>query len=162
MARRKFNKSYPLRGVRTPDTDTTRACEWCGRQYPKVQYGRRKFCSTACLRTNDRDKTLQEKYGISLEEYLRLWNKQNGRCAVCQRKSSITLAVEHSHITGTVRGLCCMMCNRDLIHPVDGDLRKIQNVIDFFTFMRDDLAGHKEPLVPQADTFSRPPDDLPF
>jgi hypothetical protein len=67
---------------------------------------------------------------------------QNGRCAVCQRKSRLTLAVEHSHITGTVRGLCCMGCNRDLIGPVDGDLDKIDRLIKFFQFMRDDLAAH--------------------
>jgi hypothetical protein len=64
---------------------------------------------------------------------------QNNRCAICGRRSRKRLAVDHSHITGTVRGLLCNNCNRDVVGPIDGDLAKIDAAIAFLTAMRNDL-----------------------
>lgn len=142
---------YVPRGDPTPNTAQSRACTWCGKQYAKVQYGRRSVCSEACRKAKTRDTVLKAKYGITLEDYKALWDKQDGRCALCRRKSKISLAVEHSHITGTIRGLCCMTCNRDIIGPLDGNIEKLQAAIDFLQFARDDLAAHlPEPRLPEA------------
>ncbi len=56
---------------------------------------------------------LMRTYGISVEEYEALKEKQDGRCALCQRKRK-RLAVDHCHKTGRVRGLLCGPCNRAL------------------------------------------------
>lgn len=59
-----------------------------------------------------RDRTLQQKFGITLEIYNQLLAQQNGVCAICggvDKKKS--LAVDHDHSTGKIRGLLCGRCN---------------------------------------------------
>jgi len=53
-------------------------------------------------------------YGITSDEYQRIYQYQGGRCALCRRATGRTrrLAVDHCHATGRVRGLCCKYCNR--------------------------------------------------
>ena len=50
-------------------------------------------------------------YGISLEDYDRMFTRQGGRCRICKRKSSRALFIDHCHVTGRVRGLLCNNCN---------------------------------------------------
>jgi len=56
-------------------------------------------------------------YGISIEEYNKLFTEQNGCCAICGRHQSefnLKLAVDHDHISGKIRGLLCNTCNKGL------------------------------------------------
>jgi hypothetical protein len=53
-------------------------------------------------------------YGLSLEDYDALLLRQNGACAICERKSDRTLCVDHCHSTRVVRGLLCRTCNLGL------------------------------------------------
>lgn len=42
---------------------------------------------------------------------------QDGKCAICKRKDiefKRHLAVDHDHLTGHIRGLLCLSCNRGL------------------------------------------------
>ena len=58
---------------------------------------------------------LNKKYGITPEEYQRLFNKQKGYCAICKRHQSDlkeALSVDHNHETGEIRGLLCPKCNK--------------------------------------------------
>jgi hypothetical protein len=59
-------------------------------------------------------------YGLSVEDYDSLLNKQNGVCAICEQKETVLdgvsgkvkmLSVDHCHDTGKVRGLLCSACN---------------------------------------------------
>jgi hypothetical protein len=52
-------------------------------------------------------------YGISLEEYDAMLDRQGGVCAICKRKpdEGKALFVDHCHVTGRVRGLLCGKCN---------------------------------------------------
>ena len=65
-----------------------------------------------------RSKRLQSLYGITVEQYDKLFDLQDGKCAIC--KSSDTgrgdewFCVDHDHSTGKVRGLLCNNCNRGL------------------------------------------------
>lgn len=66
---------------------------------------------------NQRRYALKRQYGITIEQYDELLEKQNGNCAICQRHHTEfkkRLAVEHCHSTGAIRGLCCTYCNRGL------------------------------------------------
>lgn len=63
------------------------------------------------------------RYGITLEEYERMLVAQEGVCAACgQPEKTVhaktgnpnSLAVDHDHETGKVRGLLCSPCNRAL------------------------------------------------
>jgi hypothetical protein len=68
-----------------------------------------------------RNKILLNKYGITLEEYNSMLEKQEHKCAICGDHESNTrwgktvkLAVDHDHTTGKVRGLLCQRCNTTL------------------------------------------------
>lgn len=54
-------------------------------------------------------KAVQDRYGLSAEEYKALLVKQNGCCAICNM--SRKLHVDHDHQTDAVRGLLCFRCN---------------------------------------------------
>lgn len=62
-----------------------------------------------------RENGLIRKYGISVEDYQRMLDRQEGRCAICGAdkpgRNNKTFAVDHSHIDGSVRGLLCIKCN---------------------------------------------------
>jgi len=53
------------------------------------------------------------KYGISLDEFTIMVNKQGGKCAICEN-SCENLTVDHDHATGQVRDLLCGNCNSGL------------------------------------------------
>lgn len=59
---------------------------------------------------------LKKNYGITVEDYERMLQDQNGVCAICQNAcpSGKNLAVDHDHETDRIRGLLCMNCNQGL------------------------------------------------
>jgi len=54
---------------------------------------------------------LRRKYGLSLQDYDRMFARQRGICPMCWKKFKRTPCVDHSHVTGLVRGLLCRNCN---------------------------------------------------
>ena len=56
---------------------------------------------------------LQTNYGITLEEYNLLSEEQSKKCKICNQNcpTGKSLAVDHNHKTGKVRGLLCKNCN---------------------------------------------------
>ena len=76
---------------------------------------------------------IKKKYGLTIENYNALLEKQGGVCALCgvkpcdwknlrqlseedgrKKRKLNRLAVDHNHVTGKVRGLLCVSCNRAL------------------------------------------------
>jgi hypothetical protein len=54
-------------------------------------------------------------YGITVAEYNRIHDQQQGLCAICkQTNNKKSLCIDHDHATGEVRGLLCDKCNRGL------------------------------------------------
>jgi hypothetical protein len=52
------------------------------------------------------------RYGMIAEEYEYLWEKQDGKCAICKEKFEGTVdVIDHDHSTGRIRGLLCRKCN---------------------------------------------------
>lgn len=78
-----------------------------------------------CHKVNSRNrwhsKTRAEKqatrvhamYGITPEEYLSMYEMQEGKCKICEEKPQTKrgLHVDHCHKTNRVRGLLCHGCN---------------------------------------------------
>lgn len=74
----------------------------------------------------ERNGHLRATYGITLDDFMRLFSAQGGRCRLCdevrlpyrdaRRKGcpSGILVVDHDHATGRVRGLLCVRCNQAL------------------------------------------------
>jgi hypothetical protein len=111
-------------------------CSKCGESKPidnfrlQAKNGKNKnYRRTYCLpcdreyeRVNRRDYRknwqLKNHYGITLEQYKEMLKEQNGLCAICGNPETdkigetlSTLAVDHDHETGRVRGLLCKKCN---------------------------------------------------
>ena len=60
---------------------------------------------------------LKYEYGITLDDYNKMFNEQEGKCAICQRHQNEltrTLCVDHNHKTNKVRALLCLTCNTDV------------------------------------------------
>lgn len=57
---------------------------------------------------------LKERYGITVEDYLKMHADQNGLCAICGNPPNgmyHRLHVDHNHKTNKVRQLLCFSCN---------------------------------------------------
>ena len=50
------------------------------------------------------------KYGLTKQDYQDMFQKQQGKCFICQ-ESSNNLFIDHCHNTTLVRGLLCRDCN---------------------------------------------------
>ena len=64
------------------------------------------------------DQALQRHYGIGLEDYNKLFEEQNGSCAICGTTTPggkwKNFHVDHCHDTDKVRGLLCSNCNTSM------------------------------------------------
>ena len=102
-------------------------CSHCGEEFTPY-HPRQKLCSRECQRIISRkstrdwelnnpdkflDSKLRSRYGITVKDYSNMYEKQNGKCAICDN-SHDKLDVDHCHETGVVRGLLCGVCNRAL------------------------------------------------
>lgn len=99
-----------------------RAIQW---RLDHPGYHQRRLARTP---TYFRESKLRLMYGITLDDYNRMLEAQDGCCAICHRSETVKrggetapLAVDHDHTTGTVRGLLCRNCNMAL-----GNLEKVE------------------------------------
>lgn len=133
-----FKRRGPRRH-RNPVIDGQKKCSRCGEMktldsFAKSLKGNR--YASWCRRCV-RDLHLREKYGISMDEYDRLFVIQRGLCAICGRPERAgkrpefledrpgvrLLSVDHDHETGKVRALVCDRCNAGLGLFEDDPLR---------------------------------------
>lgn len=77
------------------------------------------YCSDYCKDYGVTNAYYERVYGITIEEYLTLAEKQDFKCAICKKENfamaehhSGCLVVDHDHRTGQIRGLLCHNCNR--------------------------------------------------
>lgn len=97
-----------------------RECTKCGKSRAERFYtsSRGKVCSScrkSSRRAAARNARIQKTYGLSAEDYQKLFVFQGGRCAICQETRKTNLAVDHCHKTEAVRGLLCARCNSQLL-----------------------------------------------
>ena len=86
-------------------------------KYQKKYYDSHKESSQKCSR-----KHILKRHGITVEEYNLMFNKQEGKCAICgnhQDKLKSSLHVDHNHKTNKIRGLLCYKCNSVLGYAGD-------------------------------------------
>jgi hypothetical protein len=76
-----------------------------------------------------RKRNLKKKYGLSVEQYDKMFNKQNKRCACCNRETD-KLVVDHNHTTGAIRELLCSPCNTAL-GLLNEDVTVMQNMSNY-------------------------------
>jgi hypothetical protein len=80
-----------------------------------------------------RENWLKWNYGITQLDYDRLYQIQQGCCAICKTHQKIlkrTLSVDHCHKTNRVRGLLCFACNT-VLGGVSDSIEKLESAIDY-------------------------------
>lgn len=66
---------------------------------------------------HDKKKRLRVKFGLTLEQWLVLFEAQDRCCAICATRKLETKrdwSTDHCHTTGVVRGILCHHCNHKL------------------------------------------------
>lgn len=109
---------------------------------------------------------LKAYYGLSQVQYLQMYEKQSGKCAICARDithrfdesrpirrrnygpDSRTARVDHEHTTGRVRGLLCTTCNTGLGQFKDSE----QFLSNAIRYLRDTRAPGQANGREQHDT----------
>jgi hypothetical protein len=77
---------------------------------------------------------LRNRYNITHGKYLELYEKQEGKCAICGEERDLGgtggLYVDHNHRSGEVRGLLCPGCNA-AIGIFKDDVNLMQKAINY-------------------------------
>lgn len=113
--RRVYNKAY-----REKNKDKRNAYEKLYRQKSKASPKKDSQRIHEAFRS--RKSRLKHIFGITIEEYKNMLEAQDGVCAICKNPEVVhnkhgtlrSLAVDHDHQTGKVRGLLCHRCNTRL------------------------------------------------
>ncbi len=75
-----------------------------------------------------------KKYGITLEDFNQILEKQNYKCLICNKHTLESkpygLVVDHNHKTENVRGLLCDRCNTGLGNFQDS-IDVLQSAIEY-------------------------------
>lgn len=58
---------------------------------------------------------VQDTYGLKPNEYDKLMEAQQGKCAGCGQARNYRLDCDHDHKTGVLRGGLCRGCNRKIL-----------------------------------------------
>jgi hypothetical protein len=97
---------------------TVHAKRRCNRHYQKLRRTNPVYLAA------ERERKLIARYGITAQEAHDLFAIRDYCCWICDLPAEFSyrgLTVDHSHITGKVRGALCQSCNRDLdklaVHP---------------------------------------------
>ena len=70
-----------------------------------------------------RERQLKKSFGLTIDDYNKKLQTQDGLCAICKKPESslnahssgiLPLAIDHDHQTGKVRDLLCSRCNQAL------------------------------------------------
>ncbi len=125
-----------------------RTCSKCKREFPatrehfyKKGNGLRSWCKECCRERNKdpkriawtKNRDLMKLYGITLDDYNKMFAEQEGKCSICGTHQCATgraLAVDHDHETGKVRGLLCSNCNTAL-GKFNDDVELLKKAIDY-------------------------------
>ena len=107
---------HQLRRMDNEKNYSPKNCEWVN---VNKNHNHTKYLKN--YRKNNKDSVknckLIKAYGITIDDYNKLYGLQDGKCAICgtdKTHNGTALAVDHNHKTGNVRGLLCSKCNTGL------------------------------------------------
>lgn len=100
-------------------------CKPCARFYD------RKCKAKPETKAKRKDRDLQKRYGITLEEYKVLLETQEYKCAICKDVlGQIQINLDHCHTNKEVRGILCNRCNTLLGNALD-NVEILENAIKY-------------------------------
>lgn len=81
----------------------------------------------ANLNLSARRSKYRSRYGVHFDEYVLLLERQEGKCAICQRADK-QLQLDHDHKTGRPRAILCFNCNSGLGQFKDNILNMVNAI----------------------------------
>jgi hypothetical protein len=84
-------------------------------------------------KSEHKNSVLKSKFGITLDQYNKLLELQNSVCAICGKEERVigrSLAVDHNHKSGKVRGLLCSNCNT-MLGKINDNKQILQSAINY-------------------------------
>jgi len=108
-------------------------CSICNKVYPLSEFLKTSSYCRSCNSEYRYKRLLQAKYGLTYDEYNKMFQEQNGCCFICGKHQSELkrkLFVDHNHRTGEVRKLLCNKCN-SVLGLVEEDKNILVNVINY-------------------------------
>ena len=115
-------------------------CVECNGQFvnPRVN---QTVCSRECRDRRQARRVRLANFGLSLDDYDRMWEGQDGRCAICgvrEDRLDKKMAIDHDHSCcagskacgACVRGLLCGPCNLGL-GAFSDDARRLRLAADY-------------------------------
>jgi hypothetical protein len=141
----KFSKMFRKNNFRSDGLSYW--CSDCQNKYQKEDYQQRQQREDWPMRSYLNQ--IKSRYKITKEFWCELYDKQNGKCSICNTKlenkfkniEGLNATVDHCHslaetkeVNKTIRGLLCKKCNTGLGHFNDSPalLTKALNYIDKF------------------------------
>jgi len=104
-------------GGRRPGGRCKECCKAHQRKY------RAQLKATGKQQVRDKAYNLKYHFGITIEEYNRLFAEQGCKCPGCGATENgvkdRAMPVDHDHATGEIRGILCTACNQALGHVYD-------------------------------------------
>lgn len=109
----------------------------------------KEYGQTPKSRRAQSNRQLKRLYGIDLVEYNKLFELQNGRCAICfDLPSNKRFDTDHNHVSGKIRGLLCHRCNCVLGYGGDSILL-FQEVMRYLKNNKNKLYKYSEKASPK-------------
>lgn len=132
---RKAFSEFPRKGK--DDPRPRKQCKVCcaarfRRNYAANPGKYRSYTSKRPYRSLLKRKRNLASFGLTIEQYDQMLERQSGVCAICGDtcSSGRRLAVDHCHTTGKVRELLCRRCNQSM-GKFNDDPDLIQKVLDY-------------------------------
>lgn len=120
----------------------TKICSRCGERKSFHDYSKRSNrngAPQAYCKACDVKYQREYRYGLSDEDWQRMWDAQSGLCASCADPLDANdphgCNIDHCHDSGGVRGLLCLPCNLALGHLKD-DEQRILALLDYLRSSR--------------------------
>lgn len=85
--------------------------------------------------------SLKHTYGITIEDYNKMFSDQSGCCKICgihENKLNKILHVDHCHKSGRIRGLLCTKCN-SVLALCDDNVQVLSEAINYLKISHNEL-----------------------
>lgn len=115
----------------------TKKCTKCKTEKSLEEFSFQKggiYKQSWCKKCSNKSKHLRSRYNISIDEYNSVLDKANHSCEICGSK--YLLHLDHSHLTGKIRGILCQSCNHALGHAKD-DIKILAKLIEYLVERED-------------------------
>ena len=115
----------------TDSTSLQSMCKECAASVRKERY----LSNKDIEKNRSYSNRIKRVYGITDFDYQKMFDNQNGKCAICGsletgRGKTNKFCIDHDHKTGKVRGLLCRNCNV-LLGKLSDSIGLCQNIITY-------------------------------